>query len=145
MKECDSSTRKIHTSSNFILSVSLLMFDTLLLIYAYTEILLNGPPCHFVRFLTHSMYYVGPTDWRINELTLQARVLSGKLKFPRLIKKFPLLYRICVFVTISRNTRHYSLSWARLIYSTPLHLACIRSIYDFSCVIWNVQTYSITW
>ena len=32
MKECDNSTRKIHISSNFILSISLLiMFDTLLL------------------------------------------------------------------------------------------------------------------
>ena len=32
MKKCDNSTRKIHTSSNFILSISLLiMFDTLLL------------------------------------------------------------------------------------------------------------------
>ena len=32
MKDCDNSTRKIHISSNFILSISLLiMFDTLLL------------------------------------------------------------------------------------------------------------------
>jgi hypothetical protein len=32
MKECDNSTRKIHISSNFILSISLLiMFNTLLL------------------------------------------------------------------------------------------------------------------
>jgi len=32
MKECDNSTRKVHISSNFILSISLLiMFDTLLL------------------------------------------------------------------------------------------------------------------
>jgi len=32
MKDCDNSTRKIHTSNNFILSTSLLiMFDTLLL------------------------------------------------------------------------------------------------------------------
>jgi hypothetical protein len=31
-------------------------------IFAYAEISLNGPPCHFIRFLTHSKYNVGPTD-----------------------------------------------------------------------------------
>jgi hypothetical protein len=75
-------------------------------IFAYAEILLHGPPCHFIRFLTHSKYNVGPTDWRINGLTLQTTVLLEKSDFPRLIKKCPVLYRICVFFTVSRKTRH---------------------------------------
>jgi hypothetical protein len=44
MKECDNSTRKIHISSNFILSISLLiMFDTLLL----RPLLHCNTPLHF--------------------------------------------------------------------------------------------------
>jgi hypothetical protein len=45
MKECDNSIRKIHTSSNFILSISLLiMFDTLLL----RPSLICNTPLHFI-------------------------------------------------------------------------------------------------
>lgn len=75
-------------------------------IFAYAEISLNGPPCHFIWFLTHSKNNVGPTDWRNNGLTLQTRVLLEKSEFPRLIKQFPVLYRICVFFTACRKTRH---------------------------------------
>jgi hypothetical protein len=72
-------------------------------VFAYAEILLNVLPRHFMRFLTHSKYNVGPTDWRFYGLTLQTRVLE-KSEFPRPIKKFPVLYRICLFVTASRKT-----------------------------------------
>jgi len=54
MKECDNSTRKIHISSNFILSISLLiMFDTLLL----RPSLHYNTPLHFTNYT--SLHLVG--------------------------------------------------------------------------------------
>ena len=54
MKECDNSTRKIHTSSNFILSISLLtMFDTLLL----RPSLYCNTPLHFTTLHSTTLHY----------------------------------------------------------------------------------------
>jgi hypothetical protein len=54
MKECDNSTRKIHISSNFILSISLLiMFDTLLL----TPTLHCNTPLHFTTLHPTTLHY----------------------------------------------------------------------------------------
>jgi hypothetical protein len=57
MKECDNSTRKIHKSSNFILSISLLiMFNTLLLrpsLHCYT-------PLHFTTLHPTTLRYTSP-------------------------------------------------------------------------------------
>jgi hypothetical protein len=53
MKDCDNSTRKIHISNNFILSISLLiMFDTLLLIPS----LHCNTPLHFTLHPTTLRY-----------------------------------------------------------------------------------------
>jgi hypothetical protein len=54
MKECDNSTRKIHISSNFILSISLLiMFDASLLIPS----LHSNTPLHFTTLHPTTLYY----------------------------------------------------------------------------------------
>ena len=54
MKECDNSTRKIHISSNFILSITLLlMFDTLLL----RPSLHCNTPLHFTTFHPTPLHY----------------------------------------------------------------------------------------
>jgi len=57
MKECDNSTRKIHISSNFILSISLLiMFDTLLL----RPSLHCNTPLHFTTL--HQLHFTTLID-----------------------------------------------------------------------------------
>jgi hypothetical protein len=54
MKECDNSTCKIHTSSNFILSISrLIMFDTLLL----RPSLHCNTPLHFTTLHPTTLHY----------------------------------------------------------------------------------------
>jgi len=54
MKECDNSTCKVHISSNFILSISLLiMFDTLLL----RPSLHCNTPLHFTTLYSTTLYY----------------------------------------------------------------------------------------
>jgi hypothetical protein len=54
MKECDNSTRKIHISNNFILSISLLtMFDTLLL----RPSLHCNTPLHFTTLQPTTLHY----------------------------------------------------------------------------------------
>ena len=54
MKECDNSTRKIHISGNFILSISLLiMFDTLLL----RPSLHCNTPLHFITLHYTSLHF----------------------------------------------------------------------------------------
>jgi len=55
MKDCDNSTRKIHISSNFILSISLLiMFDTLLL----RPSLHCNTPLHFTTLHTTTISWL---------------------------------------------------------------------------------------
>jgi hypothetical protein len=59
MKECDNSTRKIHTSSNFILSISLLiMSDTLLLVLR--PLLHCNAPLHFTTLHPTTLHYTSP-------------------------------------------------------------------------------------
>ena len=63
MKECDNSTRKIHISSNFILSISLLiMFDTLLL----RPSLHCNTPLHFT-----TLRYTSPHFTQLHFTTLR--------------------------------------------------------------------------
>jgi hypothetical protein len=52
-------------------------------------------------------------------LTPWSRVLPEKLKGPELLKKFPAFYGTRRFITAFTRARHLSLSWARLIQSTP--------------------------
>jgi hypothetical protein len=51
-----------------------------------------------------------------------------KMIFSQLIKKFPALYGIRSFITVFTRARHWSLSWARWIQSTPSHRISSRSV-----------------
>jgi len=67
MKECDNSTRKIHISSKFILSISLLiMFDTLLL---RPSLHCNTPP-HFTTLHPTTLHYTSLHFTTLNPTTL---------------------------------------------------------------------------
>ena len=67
MKECDKSTRKIHISSNFILSISLLiMFDTLLLRLS----LYCNTPLHFTQLHFTTLRYTSPHFTQLHFTTL---------------------------------------------------------------------------
>jgi len=67
MKECDNSTRKIHISSNFILSTSLLiMFDTLLL----RPSLHCNTPLHFTILHPTTLHYTSPHYTQLHFTTL---------------------------------------------------------------------------
>jgi len=67
MKECDNSTRKIHISSNFILSISLLiMFDNLLL----RPSLHCNTPLHFTTLHPTTLHYTSPHFTQLHFTTL---------------------------------------------------------------------------
>ena len=67
MKECDNSTRKIHISSNFILSISLLiLFDTLLL----RPSLHCNTPLHFITLHPTTLRYTSPHFTQLHFATL---------------------------------------------------------------------------
>jgi hypothetical protein len=77
MKECDNSTRKIHISSNFILSISLLiMFDTLLL---RPSLHCNTPPhftqLHFTTLRSTTLHYTSPNYTSLHFTTLHPATL----------------------------------------------------------------------
>jgi len=54
-------------------------------------------------------------------------VLLEKLIDTQLAKKFPAFYETRRFITVFTTARHWSLSWARWIQSTPSHLISIHS------------------
>ena len=72
MRECDDSTRKIHISSNFILSISLLiMFDTLLLrpsLHCNTP--LHFTQLHFTTLHPTTLRYTSPHFTQLHFATL---------------------------------------------------------------------------
>jgi hypothetical protein len=47
---------------------------------------------------------------------------------PQLVKKFPAIYRVRIFITAFTSAHHWSVSWARCIQSTPSHPTSLRSI-----------------
>jgi len=93
MKECDNSTRKIHISSNFILSISLLiMFDTLLLRPSlhcntplhFTTLRYTSP--HFTQLHFTTLRYTSPHYTQLHFTTLHPITLhhTTQLHFPTL-------------------------------------------------------------
>jgi hypothetical protein len=67
MKECDNSTRKIHISSNFVLSISLLIrFDTLLL----RPSLHCNTLLHFTTLHPTTLHYTSPHFTQLHFTTL---------------------------------------------------------------------------
>jgi hypothetical protein len=65
---------------------------------------------------------------RTKDLSTVSRVLPQKLIVTQLVKKFPAFYGTRRFITVFTRTRHWSLSWARWIQSTPSHTVSLRSI-----------------
>jgi hypothetical protein len=61
-----------------------------------------------------------------NWVTPWSRVL-GKLTVTQLVNKFPVFYVTLRFITVFTTARHWSLSWARCIQSTPSHPISLRS------------------
>ena len=91
MKECDNSTRKIHISSNIILSISLLiMFDTLLLRLS----LHCNTPLHFTTLHPTPLHY-----------TYQ-HFTSSHLHFTTLSFSFTHLHFLLFYFTSHHVTRH---------------------------------------
>jgi hypothetical protein len=72
------------------------------------------------RLLLNTVINVKTNSW--------SRVLPGKLKCPKLLKKFPAFYGTRRSITIYTRARHLSLSWARSIQSAPPHPTSQRSI-----------------
>jgi len=62
------------------------------------------------------------------KLTPWGRVLVQKLTVAKLLKKFSAFYGTSRFITMFTRTRHWYLSWARWIQSTPRHPISLRSI-----------------
>ena len=105
MKECDNSTRKIHISNNFILSISLLiMFDTLLL----RPSLHCKTPLHFTTLHQTTLHYTSLhftlhhtsanyTSLHLSTLHLQTlHFISFTLHYP-FIQLYALTFPIVLF------------------------------------------------
>jgi hypothetical protein len=105
MKECDNSTRKIHISSNFILSISLLiMFDTLLL---RPPLHCNTPP-HFTQLHFTTLHHTSPNYTSLHLWILH--FLSFTLHYPFIYLyafTFPIVlfhFTFSLFRDVTRST-----------------------------------------
>jgi hypothetical protein len=56
------------------------------------------------------------------------RVLLEKLTVAQLVNKFSAFYGTRMFITVFTRARHWSISWARWIQSSPSHAVSLRSI-----------------
>jgi hypothetical protein len=56
---------------------------------------------------------------RLPNLTKRSKFILGKLTVAQLVNKFPAFYGTRRFITVFTTARHWSLSWARWIQSTP--------------------------
>ena len=89
MNECDNSTRKIHISSNLILSISLLiMFDTLLLVLrpslhcnaplhftTHNPTTLHHTSLHFTQLHFTTLHHTSPNNTSLHFTTLHPTTL----------------------------------------------------------------------
>jgi hypothetical protein len=111
MKECDNSTRKIHKSNNFILSISLLiMFETLLL----RPSLHCNTPLHFTQLHFTILRYTSPSYTSLYFATLYPTTLhniyrhftSFHLHFTTLSFSFTHLHFLSFYFSSHHYTRH---------------------------------------
>jgi hypothetical protein len=151
MKECDNSTRKIHTSSNFILSISLLiMFDTILLRPSLhcntplhfttlhpTTLLLHFTQLHFtstLHFLSFTLYYP------------YLHFTPSHLHFTTLSFNFTHLHFLPFYFTSHHYTRHSTVLISKHISKimnpftalknfSPFHFTFYFIFYLFTCPI----------
>jgi len=107
MKECDNS--KVHTSSNFILSISpLIMFDTLLLrpSFRYTSLhyaTLHYTTLHFTQLHFTTLRYTSPNYTSLHFATLHPTTLHHT-SLNYISAHFTQLY----FTTLHPTTLHYT-------------------------------------
>ena len=106
MKECDNSTRKIHISINFLLSISLLiMFDTLLL----RPSLHCSTPLHLTTLHHTSPNYTSDFT-TLHPTTLHyayRHFASSHLHFTTLLFSFTHLHFLSFYFTSHHITRQY--------------------------------------
>jgi hypothetical protein len=121
MKECDNSTRKIHISSNFILSISLLiMFDTLILrptLHYIATLRYTSPhftQLHFTTFHHTSPNYTSPNYTSPN-------YTSHNCTSPN--------YTSLHFTTLHPTTLHYTSPHFTQLYFTTLIDTSLPHIY----------------
>jgi hypothetical protein len=114
MKECDNSTRKIHISSNWKLSISLLiMFDTLVL----RPSLHCNTPLHFTTLQPTTLHYTSPhyTSQHFTKLHF-TQLHFTQLHFTQLH------FTTLNFTTIHQTTLHYtSPHYTTTLHQTTLH------------------------
>ena len=133
MKECDNS--KIHISSNFILSISLLiMFDTLLL----RPSLHCNTPLHFTTLHPNTLHYTllhfttllhtSPNYTSLHLLTLH--FLSFTLHYLP-IQLYPFTFPIVLFHLTSLNQTQYS-SHLQIYFQNNKPLHCPKELLTFS-------------
>ena len=134
MKECDNSTPKILISSNFILSIRLLiMFDTLLL----RPSLHCNTPLHFTTLhpttfhytsLHFTLHHTTPNYTSLHLSTLH--FLSFTLHYP-LIQLYAFTFSIVLFHLISLNQTQYS-SHSQTYFQNNESLHCPKELLTIS-------------
>jgi len=126
MMECDNSTRKIYISSNFILSISLLiMFDTLLL---RPSLHCNTSP-HFTQLHFTTLRYTSPHFTQLHFTTL--RYTSPHFTQTHFTT---LRYTSPHFTTLNPTTLHYTSLHFTTLHPTTLHYTYHESLGGLSAI-----------
>ena len=123
-KYCDNSTRKIHISSNFILSISLLiMFDTLLL----RPSLHCDTPLHFATLRYTSLHFTTLHHNSPNYTSLHLLTLH----YP-LIQLYPFTFPIVLFHFTSHHyTRHSTVLIPKIISKKSNSFTALKNFSSF--------------
>jgi len=108
MKECDNSTRKIHISNNFVLSISLLiMFDTLLLTITITTLqhsaTLHHTSPNYISLHFATLHHISPHFAHLHFTTLidtSLPLICTSFIPPNLLSTFMAGYRVNCTLTL---------------------------------------------
>jgi hypothetical protein len=127
-KYCDNSTRKIHTSNNFILSISLIIiFDTILL----RPLLHCNTPLHFTTLHPTTLHY---TSLYFTQLYLTTLIDTS---LPLIYTSLPFHLALCIFISccsvslhITSQTQYRSHPQTYFQKSKPLH--CPKELLNIS-------------
>jgi len=122
MKDCDNSTRKIHISNNFMLSISLLiMFDTLLL----RPSLHCNTPLHFITLHPTTLHYTSPHFSTLHYTSPNYTSLNFATLHPTTLRYTSLHFTQLHFATLHTSPNYTSLRFTQLhfttIHPTTLH------------------------
>jgi hypothetical protein len=139
MKECDNSTRKIHISSNFILSISLLvMFDTLLLrpsLHCNTSLPLHHTSPNYTSLHFSTLHLTSPNYTSLHFTTLHptthhyTSLHFTQLHFTTLIDtSLPIIYTSHVYMSVFPFTAVATSDWTNSSYVQTEDFRCVRKI-----------------